>query len=67
MPFFPISGYRDCVASSTVSLKASEGEWPFARSTSYCAAKAPWMAPIRMPRSPYRSDITSFLNVVSYM
>jgi len=28
IPFSPIKGYRDCVASSTVSLKASEGECP---------------------------------------
>lgn len=38
-----------------------------ARRTSYCAAKAPWMAPMSTPRSPYRSESTSLRKVVSYL
>lgn len=34
-------GKRDWVASSTVSLKASEGEWPFSRRTWYWARNIP--------------------------
>ena len=45
MPFLATRGYNDWVASSTVSLKASEGECPRSRSTAYCAANRPWMAP----------------------
>ena len=41
MPFSATSGMSDCVSSSTVSLKASEGVWPLARSVSYWAAKMP--------------------------
>ena len=41
MPFSAISGYRLWVASSTVSLNASLGEWPCSRSTSYCASHRP--------------------------
>ena len=41
MPFSAISGYRLCVASSTVSLNASDGEWPWSRSTSYWASHRP--------------------------
>jgi hypothetical protein len=40
-PLAPISGKRDCVASSTVSLNASEGEWPFSRRTLYWARNMP--------------------------
>ena len=35
------NGIKDCVNSSTVSLNDSEGECPFLRNTSYCAAKIP--------------------------
>ena len=37
----PISRKRVCVASSTVSLNASKGEWPFSRRTLYWARKVP--------------------------
>ena len=40
-PLAPMRGKRDWVASSTVSLKASEGEWPLARRTLYCARNMP--------------------------
>jgi hypothetical protein len=56
MPFSATSGMSDWVSSSTVSLKASEGVCPWARSVSYWAAKIPWMAPISVPRSPVRSE-----------
>ena len=56
MPFSATNGMSDWVSSSTVSLKASEGVWPLARSVSYWAAKMPWMAPISVPRSPVRSE-----------
>ena len=56
IPFSAKSGMSDWVSSSTVSLKASEGVWPCSRSTSYCASRMPWMAPIRVPRSPVRSE-----------
>src|ERR1017187_2182184 len=63
--FSATNGIRDWVSSSTVSLKASEGECPFFLNTSNCAAKIPCIAPINVPRSPVRSLYTSFLKVVS--
>ena len=56
IPFSPNKGIRDCVNSSTVSLKASEGSCPCSRNVSYCANRSPWMAPISVPRSPVRSE-----------
>src|SRR3982750_2809761 len=46
IPFSATNGINDWVNSSTVSLNDSEGEWPLARNTSYCAAKIPWIQPI---------------------
>lgn len=43
-PWFPIKGKRDWVASSTVSLKASDGECPFSRRTLYWARNIPSVA-----------------------
>ena len=64
MPFSSTRRMSDCVSSSHVSLNASDGLCPFARSVSNCASITPASAPIRMPRSPTRSLVTSFLNVV---
>src|SRR5205085_79456 len=65
IPFSATKGINDWVSSSTVSLKDSDGEWPFARNTSYWAAKIPWIQPISVPRSPVKSLYTSFLKLVS--
>src|ERR1700712_5115279 len=54
MPFSATRGINDWVSSSTVSLNASEGEWPLLRNTSYWAANTPWIQPIRVPRSPVK-------------
>ena len=35
IPFFANNGINDWVSSSTVSLNASDGVWPFSRNTSY--------------------------------
>src|SRR5678816_4710027 len=48
IPFSATNGISDCVNSSTVSLKASDGVCPFERNTSYCAAKIPCIAPINV-------------------
>src|ERR1700743_1084757 len=55
IPFSATNGINDWINSSTVSLNASDGECPFLRNTSYCAAKIPWIQPIKVPRSPVRS------------
>src|SRR6187549_1297388 len=55
IPFSATKGINDWVSSSTDSLNASDGEWPFLRNTSYCAANTPWIHPISVPRSPVRS------------
>ncbi len=64
MPFSSTSRIRLWVSSSTVSLKASLGVWPFLRSTSYWASMSPASAPISTPRSPVRSLVTSCSKVV---
>ena len=55
MPFSSTRRIRLWVSSSTVSLNASLGLWPFVRSTSYCASMMPASAPMSTPRSPVRS------------
>src|SRR5690606_4513424 len=59
IPFSATRGIKLWVSSSTVSLNASDGLCPFALNTSYWAAKIPWIAPISVPLSPVKSEVTS--------
>jgi len=59
MPFSAMSGYKLCVASSTVSLNASEGECPCSRSTSYFALFKALAAAF----PPYTSDFENISEV----